>query len=282
MWVLLLLLTALAWAQPAGAPKPVFPDDTQDPKQAGGAELWKVVCPENVIGRETCECPEFTAFPDGADWRPVRMIRGHFLSPTSDDAVLAMDGCESHGSNFGGTILLTRQSGKWTMLWYKGGVPTTNCHRVKLQSGREILICLGEWGGQGNVWTDLYVEDLTAPTPALMSGKDGTIFEVFDSTLTCGEPGDDESKPVRLRRHYIERVQFQNAANGTFLGLSVFARRGERTMTIAQVKACINEELPGKPHRGLNLSPPTKPYRVDFKFDGKQTIRVGERPGAPK
>ncbi len=53
VWVLLFLLAALAWAQPAGAPKPVFPDDTQDPKQAGGAELLEVVCPGDVIGRET-------------------------------------------------------------------------------------------------------------------------------------------------------------------------------------------------------------------------------------
>src|ERR1700676_5199763 len=37
VWVLLFLLTALAWAQPAGAPKPVFPDDEQDPNQTGGA-----------------------------------------------------------------------------------------------------------------------------------------------------------------------------------------------------------------------------------------------------
>ena len=159
------------------------------------------------------------------------------------------------------------------MLWYKGGVPTTNCHRVKLQSGREILICLGEWGGQGNVWTDLYVEDLTAPTSALMSGKDGTIFEVFDSTLTCGESRDDDSKPFRFRRHYIERVEFQKAADETFRGMSVFAQHGERTMTPEQVKACVN---------GINFNPPTKPYRVDFKFDGKRIVRVGESPGAPK
>ena len=83
-------------------------------------------------------------------------------------------------------------------------------------------------------------------------------------------------------RGYIERVQFQNAADGTFLGLSVFARRGERTMTIAQVKACYEEHIPGIPHRGLNFDHPTKPYRVDFRFDGTQIVRVGESPGAQK
>jgi hypothetical protein len=53
-------------------------------------------------------------------------------------------------------------------------------------------------------------------------------------------------------------------------------------MTIAEVKACINEQLPGKPHRGLNFNPPTKPYRVDFKFDGTRMVRVASSPGAPK
>src|SRR6202163_5044136 len=49
VWILLFLLTVLAWAQPAGALKPVFPDDTQDPKQAGGAVLLEAVCPVHVV-----------------------------------------------------------------------------------------------------------------------------------------------------------------------------------------------------------------------------------------
>ncbi len=282
MWILFFLLTALVWAQP----KPVFPDDTQDPRQAGGAELLEAVCPGHVVLGKNVECniacPEFTDFK-GTDppWTLGRITRGHFLSPTSDDAALSMEGCESHAYNFGGTILLTRKAGKWTLLWYKGGVPTTNCHRGKLQSGREILICLGAWGGQGNVWTDLYVEDLSAPKPGLMSGNGGAIFEVFDSSLTCGEFG-EESKPLPLKRDYIERVTFQNAADGTLRGLSVFARYGEQNMTAEQVKACIDERIPGRPHRGLNFNPPTKPYRVDFKFDGKQLVHVSASPGAPK
>jgi hypothetical protein len=68
VWVLLFLLTALAWAQPAGAPKPVFPDDSQDPKQAGGAELLEAVCPGHVVvGKDIkCKetCPESSGFKD--------------------------------------------------------------------------------------------------------------------------------------------------------------------------------------------------------------------------
>jgi hypothetical protein len=265
----------------------MFPNDTLDPKQAGGAELLEAVCPGHVVVGESVACN--IACPDGSSfagtdpgWSLQRVSRGHFLSPTSDDAVLAMEGCESHGSNFGGTILLSRQSGKWTMRWYKSGIPTEKCHRVKLQSGREILICLGEYGGQGNVWTDLYVEDLLAPTPALMASGGAGIFEVFENPDACSLNPEDNSKPFPLRRHFIERVQFRNVGNGTIQGMSVFARYGERSMTVAQVEACINEQLPGKTHLGLDFRPPTKRYRVDFRFDGKQLVRVGESPGAPK
>lgn len=287
MWVLLFLLTALAWAQPTGAPKPVFPDDSQDPKQAGGAELLEAVCPGHVVVGEAIECkvacPEFTAMKGyDLEWNVARITRGHFLSPTSDDAVLSMSGCEPHSSNFGGTILLTRQSGRWTKLWYRAGVPTDNCHRAKLQSGREVLVCLGGWGAQGGVSMELYIEDLLDPKEALMADHGPTFFGVDDTVGTCGEDPEDELKTFPVNRGYIGRVKFQNTADGSVQGLSVFGRHGQRSMTVAQVKACINEQLPGKPHRGLNFNPPTKPYRVDFKFDGKRMVRVGSSSGAPK
>jgi hypothetical protein len=287
VWVLLFLLTALVWAQPSGALKPVFPDDSQDPKQAGGTEMLEAVCPGHVVVGEDIECkivcPQFTAMKgDDLGWSLARTIRGHFQSPTSDDAVLSMSGCEPHSLNFGGTILLTKQSGKWTMLWYKGGVPTANCHRLKLQSGREILICYGEYGGQGMVGRDLYIEDLLAPNEVLMAASGAGFFSVGDNTGSCGYNFEDESNPFPLTRHFIERVTFQNATDGTFLGLSVFARRGERTMTPAQVERCIAEHRLPKGQRRLAFDPPTKPYRVDFKFDGKRMVRVGSDPGAPK
>ena len=286
MWVLIFLLTALAWAQPAGAPKPVFPDDTQDPKQAGGAELLEAVCPGHVVVGKYIECkivcPVDIAFKNESEWTLGAVTRGHFLSPTSDDAVLSMEGCEPHSYNFGGTILLTRKAGKWTKLWYKGGVPTETCHRGKLQSGREILVCLGESGGQGFESTDLYIEDLLSPKGALMADDGAKFFSIDDTIATCGYDFENKSKPFPIKHAFVERVDFQNAGDGTLLGLSAFAHQGERTLTVVQVQECIDEGSPVKPHRGLSFNPPTKPYRVDFKFDGKQMVRVGGSPGAPK
>jgi hypothetical protein len=275
--LLILACLEFCWAQPPGAPKPVFPDDSQDPKQAGGAELLEAVCPGHVVvGKEiqcNIPCPEGTGFANDTfdGWDLARVTRGHFLSPASDDVVLAMGGCESHSENFGGTILLTRRAQKWRMLWYKAGVPTEHCHNVQRSDGREILVCIGSYGGQGSVWTALYLEDFLSPNATLMAGDAGVFIEVSDNILTCGG---DPSKPTPLIRHYIERVEFRTRPAGSIRGLSVFARLGERSMTSEQVRACIDEQSLNKPHKGIDFSPPTKPYRVDFTFDGRTFKRV--------
>jgi hypothetical protein len=281
VWALFFLLTALTWAQPFGAPKPIFPNDTQDPKQAGGAELLEAVCPGHVVVGRNIECkdicPESSAFKSSeSPWFVGGITRGHLLSSTSDDAALDMGGCEAGNNNYGGTILLTRRSGKWVMMWYQAGVPTANCRRARLQSGRELLICMGEGGSAGFISTQLYVEDMTSPTRALRSGESSTFFVIEDNTFTCGENFNDESRPFRVKGGKIERVEFKTSTEGALRGLSVFGDNGERTMTPEQVKVC-HQRFPSR-----DFWPATKPYRVDFKFDGKRMIRTGSSPGAPK
>ena len=158
----------------------VFASDSLKRAEGGGAIL-EVVCPGQVIsgtesGRRT-GCPKFTDFGidgDAFKWSPVAVISGHFLSPTSEDAALSMQGCEPHSENFGGTILLTRRAQHWAMLWYKAGVDTTKCHKVQLRDRRDVLVCIGGSRAQGIVVTDLYVGDLLAPTGSLMAEDDRT------------------------------------------------------------------------------------------------------------
>ena len=126
------------------------------------------------------------------------------------------------------------------------------------------------------------MEDLLAPKEALMAAGQAAFFAVGDNTGSCGFNLEDESKPYPLTRHFIERVNFQVANDGTLLGLSVFARHGEQSMTVTQVGACIDEHKLANAHRRLNFDPSTKPYRVDFKFNGEHMVRVGSSPGAPK
>jgi len=165
--------------------------------------LLEAVCPGDVttgkdIARKT-GCPDFTGFGkigDRFSWSLGAVTRGHFLSPTSDDAVLWMQGCESHQDNFGGTVLLTKRSQRWSMLWYKTAVQTARCHKVRLRNGREILVCMGGAGAQGATATSLYSKDLLSPKPTLMAGgsdDDGTFFAAFDSTELCGWNNDNKS-----------------------------------------------------------------------------------------
>jgi hypothetical protein len=142
------LLLTLSFAS-AGA-QTIFPSDTQDPRQAGGVELIESVCPGRVASKKelTCRiaCPDFTGFSgEPIGWSLSRLTRGHFLSPTSEDAALWMDSCEPHAENWGGTILMTRHSNRWVMLWYKAGVVTERCHKVPLRNGP------GNSGLHGNI-----------------------------------------------------------------------------------------------------------------------------------
>lgn len=267
--LLLLLMAAMAWAQP---PRTIFPSDSKDPKQSGGAALLEAVCPGRVIvGKEIgCRgaCPEFTAFHgENFEWNLYAVSRGHFLSPTSDDVALSMLGCEPHSENWGGTILVTRTSQTWSMFWYKAGIDTAECHKVKLRDGREILVCLTGGGTQGYLTTQLYIEDLRDPHPAGMAGDESVFFSLTDNTGTCGENPEDDSKPESLQYVYVERVEFKNNRVGV-PAISVTAHFGRREMTVQDVDACIDEQNPNKPHKGLSFLPSTRREQIDFVFEG--------------
>ncbi len=267
---MLLLLTAFVMcAQTPGYSEAVFPSDSKNPGQADGAKLLEAVCPGDVATGKTIECrtgcPDFTGFGSFGDrftWSLIAVTRGHFLSRTSEDAVLWMGGCEPHSENFGGTILLTKRSQRWSMLWYKAGVQTAQCHKVPLRTGREILVCIGSAGGQGSGATSLYAEDLLSPKPTLMAseGDDGTFFAAFDSTLSCGWNDGNQQEPYPLIRTHIDKVQFSTSkSNGASL-VSVTAGFGERQMNPEAVKACLAHEN--------GILPTTKNYRMDFLFNG--------------
>jgi hypothetical protein len=245
----------------------IFPSNSKDPRRSDGAALLQAVCPGAVaVGKEigcAVKCPDYTDFKgDPFDWSLKAVIVGHFLSPTSDDAALAMVGCESHGSNFGGTILLTKRSGKWKMLWYKAGVTTEECHKVVLADRRELLACIGSDGAQGNMETSLYVEDLRDPRTVLMAARDddGTFFSALDDTATCGWPQDADKPDVKpVQASHIERVEFPTDAKGT-PGVAVTATLGRKQLTRAEVDECMaNTHDPRVPGRI---------YQMHFVLDG--------------
>jgi len=268
----ILLTVSVTFAQPPNRLEAVFPTDSKDPRQAGGAELLQAVCPGAVetgkhIGSDT-PCPDYTdfgRFGDRLPWSLEAVTLGHFLSPTSEDAVLWMSGCESHASNLGGTILLTRKSRKWTTLWYRSAVQTAQCHKVLRSDRREILVCIAEDGAQGNNMIELYVEDLLNPKPTLRAGggNDGTFFVAFDDTATCGwQQGADAPDTSPVIRTSIDMVRFSTRIepNASAPSMSVGAGFGKKQMTPEDVKACRDGREA--------VLPSVKSYRMDFFYDG--------------
>jgi hypothetical protein len=251
---LLLLAPALPlFPQPQ---KAIFPTDTRPFTQSEDHDLIQTVCPGHTekSGKVECgkNCPSSTGLDGGEhifDWTLVRVTLGHFLSPTSEDAVVSTDGCEPHASNWGGSVLLTRRAEKWRMIWYTPGLQTSRCHKVQLKGSREILVCLGESGGQRNIWAQIYAEDIARPQPALMGTDSPGIFEVLDDTAFCAT-----NKPYTLKHAVIEKVEFTDVA------MSVVFSQGARPTTPADAEAC-------KASRP-KLLPPMHRYRMDFLFDG--------------
>lgn len=261
---LLFLLVALALKGQSLDSKTIFPSDTRAFAQTEDKDLIQTVCPGHVEKGGKVDsgkiCPSSSGLDMGQhifDWSLVRITRGYFLSSASDDAVVSTVGCEPHSENGGGSILLTHRGEKWEMQWYKPGVDTSRCHKVQLTSGREILVCLGASGAQGNIATELYEEDLLRPRGSLMAGE-SDIFAVVDNTLACGFY--DETSI--LKHALLEKIDFAKAPGG-HEAMSVTFSMGPRKMTPEATDAC-NARLP---RRSLFI-PPMRRYTINFVFDG--------------
>jgi hypothetical protein len=240
--------------------KTIFPTDTRPLAQLEDQEIIQTICPGHTekSGKVDCgkNCPSNSGLDGGQhimDWTLLRITRGHFLGATSEDAVVSTIGCEPHGSNYGGSLLVTRRAEKWRMIWYKPGADTAHCHKVQLKSSREILVCLGEINLQDNISTQLYVEDLLHPQGSLMA-TESHIFEVFDNTLPCAYYDETHT----LKHAVIEKVDFADQA------MSVTFSLGQRQMTPGATDACT-----AQPPRRSSFMPTMHQYRMDFVFDGQ-------------
>lgn len=87
------------------------------------------------------------------------VVRGHFLSPESEDAIVSGSSAETHPARYGGTLLLTKRDGKWAPVAYKSAVITRSCEKIRHLTGREILLCEDEHAGMGFHSHFLYTVD---------------------------------------------------------------------------------------------------------------------------
>jgi hypothetical protein len=249
-WILILCFTGTAWAQDD---KPVLKPEgvaTENPravealKSVCSASLEKQSVNQNQVALCLAKCPAGTDYKgDESQWA-VGVTFGHFLSPASESAVIAVTGCESHAKNFGGSYLLERSGGAWKTVWYEGGLITDECHKIAAPDGRELLVCHLNDSHQGFRESILYLVDLKSPKK-----ENSNLFMTVDNLEVC------DSEAVRAS---IDRVEF------TASGMKIYARHGKMAMTPKQIKDCKADRLP---------SVATKPYTIQFTFDG-DTYRV--------
>jgi hypothetical protein len=177
-------------------------------------------------------------------WEADGVLFGHFLSATSEDAVIPCVDCETHPALWGGSLFFTKQDGKWEPVWYKPGVVTRHCRKVSLKTGRQILFCEEPDGGMGHYLHGLYLVDFTKPKFAWDSVV--LLADTYGSYMLEG-----------VQNQTIDRVQFDETPQFGLL-VRVYGRHGR-------------VGLPRDPTRwreGSLPKPKVSTYEIDFRLDG--------------
>jgi hypothetical protein len=176
-------------------------------------------------------------------WEADGILFGHFLSSESSDVAINCFACEGHPNLWGGTLLLTNQSGKWKPVWYKAGVITRHCQRASLATGRQILFCEETDGGMGHSIHGLYVVDFTKPEFAWHSVV--LMADTYGSFMLGG-----------VQRQFIDRVSFEETPErGTLV--RVYARHGR-----TKLRPEDQDKFADLP------TPKISKYEIDFRLDG--------------
>jgi hypothetical protein len=128
----------------------------------------------------TCKTrPMGPAFANIIDNRfcPKGVIFGHFLDSAVESAAVSGWSVETHPYHWGGTLLLTRDRGKWKPNWYKAGLITRSCERAERPDGRDILLCEFEDEGMGHRYHEINAIDFRNPSSATAPLVSADSFE---------------------------------------------------------------------------------------------------------
>ena len=194
--------------------RPSFVSEMQVPERATIRPLLEAACPGGVRegrdrGRVVFGCGDVfydevplranKGYPwrDDVAWRADGVLFGHFLSASSEDAIVSGSGVETHPYLWGGTLLLTKTRGVWKPVWYKMGVITRHCRRTPLADGRQMLFCEDTDSGMGHAFHMLFAVDLLRPKYAWESVV--LTADTFDSQM------------LGAQTQFIDRVTFGEA-----------------------------------------------------------------------
>jgi hypothetical protein len=197
-------------AQDVENPPAKFPSDNQNRHQAGVFKLLQAACLGYATDGEEMGCDN----PDSQGKLLVySLLRGHFLSASSEDAILWTGG---PNWKLGIPYLLTRKAGKWFLKDFNdesfppASTDLSMCHKVRVPDGNDALICLSSYGSRYGMTDRVTFHDYK-------SERHADLYSVTDASQNCGlDPNPDHeqdpSKPVTVTREFISAVEFEKRA----------------------------------------------------------------------
>ncbi len=239
-----------------------------DAAQLPAAEVQgflELICPGQTSDSGCKVCPKDTAFTPPAStqtWDLKAIITGHFVSLTSDDALVSGMGCEPHAARMSGSYLFTRDGSAWRKVRYEAGVNAFDCKKMTGLDSRDRLVCAANDMHQGFGDEFLYLLD-----PGNDASGGDIFFDVGDGLQSCVRLPDGT-----VLSGAIERVEFVPLELDRQVRIVATARLG-RAVVPNDIfrKACA----PGLPN-GLRLT--TVLRRYGFVFDGQEIVPAADNP----
>jgi hypothetical protein len=239
------------------------------------------LCPGQEISGYGCHvCPQESATPGGrADSFIESAVRGHFLSPDSDDLVVVLVGCSPHAGLSRNIMLFTRSTDGW--FFKGGGGPMGRCHKIANRRGRDGLFCfIGDAHyGIAQAWLSFAYLTSQKQLEGLGSTTDERSEDELPSVLdnrgwVC--LGTRLGEKVEIVESAIERVQFLPGPTGeTTVRISATCGRG--VLSPQMRKRCQDGALEIDA-RQIRWTQPPRAFRIDYGFDGEHlSLAPGSR-----
>ena len=250
--------------------KPFVPSDASHPPAAELQQLLHQICPGHETASGCALCPDATGLKGGA-WDLGAVLFGHFISPSSEDALVSGIGCEDQADLVGGSFLLTSSGSGWQLVNYGPGRIANDCATVKGSGGRTLLICGTSFGHSQIGESFLYLLD---PADSdFRKRRDGLhiFFRVNDSLSGCTAMLNGLAQSGR-----IERVALSRPSSAGVVEITINAQLGQAVISEAALNDCRNRAEPGDDVFQPKIK--TEARRFMFTFDGKA---VRPDPGNP-
>jgi len=252
---------------------PWMPSDAARVSAAQQAEFLAEICPGHATAAGCEVCPADTGLPQNEQWQIIAITFGHFLSPSSDDALISGRGCEPHVENYSGSFLFSRNSSTWKKVRYEAGLQAWTCKKLAAADGRGRLVCAATDQHQGVQDAFLYLLDPGLDPKSidpLRGDPRGTLF--FDVMTNLGAfcvgPNVDAAQ-----QETITRVAFQPLAGPNSVRIVVDARAGK-----AVVPKSVAEKVCSKTGFPSDLRIAALSRRYLFIFDGQKIIPASTNP----